>query len=148
MKQPLLNSSLNEDWPTNQDWFNTWNEEFFFTLDAAANDINHKCDKYYTIKTDGLAHSWKNERVFINPPYNNLYDWVEKAHNEWHVNGVFSVMFMPVRTQNNYWHDFVWDDKIHRFRPGVAVRFLRRMKFTDSAGECPFGLMLLIHNPL
>jgi phage N-6-adenine-methyltransferase len=143
----VLNSSKEEDWPTNQEWFNEWNSEFHFTLDAAANHVNHKCAKYYTVETSGLTNTWHGERVFINPPYNNMYEWVKKAHDECFTNGVFSVMFGPVRTQNNYWHDFVWDETIHRFRPCVSVRFLRRMQFADSAGACPFGLMLLIHQP-
>lgn len=143
----VLNSSLNEDWPTNQEWFNEWNEEFCFTLDAAANIVNAKCPKFFTIETDGLKQPWTGNRVFINPPYNNLYYWVKKASDEMQVNHVFSVMFLPARTQNDFFHDFCWDAKRHCPRKGIQLRFLKRMKFADSVGPCPFGLMLIIFNP-
>ena len=142
-----MNSSANEDWPTNQEWFDEWQAEFGFTLDAASNHVNAKCHKHYTLEDDGLAQSWRGERVFINPPYNDLDSWVRKARDEMIVNKVFSVMFMPARTQNNFWHNYVWDSTRHYFRKGVQVRFLKRMQFADSAGPCPFGLMLLIFNP-
>lgn len=143
----LMTSSLSEDWPTNQEWFNEWNAEFGFTLDAASNPVNAKCKKHYTMQENGLLQNWSNERVFINPPYNDLYAWVEKAAKELYQHKVFTVMFLPARTQNNFFHDFVWNSNTHTFHRGIQVRFLKRLQFADSAGPCPFGLMLLIFNP-
>lgn len=45
-------------WETPQRLFDELNEEFHFTLDAAASDQNHKLDKYYTMLDDGLAQNW------------------------------------------------------------------------------------------
>ncbi len=36
------------DWETPADLFSKLDDEFHFTLDAASNETNHKCQKYYT----------------------------------------------------------------------------------------------------
>ena len=53
----LFSSNYNE-WATPKDLFNNLNKNFNFTLDPCATDENHKCEKYYTIKEDGLKQSW------------------------------------------------------------------------------------------
>lgn len=76
-------SSENVSWGTPKDLFSALDEEFHFTLDAAASDKNHKCEKYYTEETDGLAHSWRGEIVFLNPPYGKTIGlWMKKALSE------------------------------------------------------------------
>lgn len=45
-------------WETPQDLFDELNEEFGFTLDAAASEWNHKLDNYYTVEEDGLLQDW------------------------------------------------------------------------------------------
>lgn len=57
MNEALL-SSKNMNWCTPQDFFDKLNEEFSFTLDAAATDKSAKCEKYYTPETDGLKSPW------------------------------------------------------------------------------------------
>ena len=61
-------SSKKENWETPQDFFNKLNEEFRFTLDAAASDDNAKCANYFTKEQDGLVQSW-GHTVWLNPPY-------------------------------------------------------------------------------
>ena len=39
------------------------------TLDVAAAQWNHKCERYYTEADDGLAKEWDAKAVFCNPPY-------------------------------------------------------------------------------
>lgn len=50
--------SNKNDWETPQELFDKLHEEFHFTLDAAANDHNHKLPRYYTEQTDGLKQDW------------------------------------------------------------------------------------------
>ena len=57
MNAALL-SSKKMDYCTPQDFFNRLNEEFHFTLDAAATDKSAKCPAYYTPETDGLKSPW------------------------------------------------------------------------------------------
>ena len=55
----LLYSSKEEKWATPQDFFDKLNDEFHFTLDAAASPDNAKCANYFTEEQDGLAQSWE-----------------------------------------------------------------------------------------
>lgn len=50
-----LFSPTTDEWATPQAFFDELNREFHFTLDAAANEQNHKCDLYYDKESDGLS---------------------------------------------------------------------------------------------
>lgn len=50
------------DWETPQDFFDEIDNEFHFTLDACANETNHKCDKYFSESDDGLKQNWGGGR--------------------------------------------------------------------------------------
>lgn len=58
-----LFSSEKEDWETPQEFFDELDREFHFTLDPCADDMNAKCEKYFTKKGKrtfnelGWAHS-------------------------------------------------------------------------------------------
>lgn len=54
MNTELMFSSQTDQWATPQDFFDKLNEEFHFTLDAAADEFNHKCKKYYTKEQTGF----------------------------------------------------------------------------------------------
>jgi len=54
----ILFSSKSDEWSTPDDLFDQLNQEFRFTLDAAASEENHKCSKYYSKKDNGLLASW------------------------------------------------------------------------------------------
>ena len=58
MNTKVLYSSKEEKWATPQDFFDKLNNEFHFTLDAAASPDNAKCANYFTEEQDGLAQSW------------------------------------------------------------------------------------------
>ena len=51
-------STGKDDWETPQWLFNQLDDEFHFTLDAAATDKSAKCPAYYTPETDGLKSPW------------------------------------------------------------------------------------------
>ena len=56
--------------------------EFQFTLDPCATAESAKCPKFYTKAQDGLAQSWRGERVWMNPPYSRIAPWLGKAAQE------------------------------------------------------------------
>jgi hypothetical protein len=73
-------SSDSVEWATPQDLFDELNAEFHFTLDACANELNHKVANYYTIEQDGLAQEWVGT-VWMNPPYGRVIGaWMRKAY--------------------------------------------------------------------
>lgn len=150
MNEALL-SSKNMNWCTPQDFFDKLNEEFYFTLDAAATDKSAKCEKYYTPETDGLKSPWNcGGSVFCNPPYGRSIGlWVEKAYNE-AKNGTTIVLLIPSRTDTSYFHDYIYGK--------AEIRFVRgRLTFTDEDGKpqlnasgkpapAPFPSMVVIYN--
>jgi len=54
----VLLSSKNMCWCTPRDFFKKLDEEFHFTLDAAATDKTALCKKYFTPEIDGLKQNW------------------------------------------------------------------------------------------
>lgn len=89
-----------KNWETPPHFFKRLDEEFEFTLDAAASHENALCTNYYTIdggfaktvpgsdipftqmdESNGLTGSWAGTcRVFCNPPYDtSISKWVDKA---------------------------------------------------------------------
>ena len=80
MNTEVMFSSKTDQWATPNDFFDKLNEEFHFTLDPCADEINHKCEKYYTKEIDGLSKIWFYETVFCNPPYGKeIGEWVKNV---------------------------------------------------------------------
>ena len=133
-----LFTSDSAEWGTPQTFFDELDKEFHFELDVAASDDNHKCDRYYTKATDGLAHQteWTGT-VWCNPPYGReIGKWV-KACSEY-LGGV-CVMLLPARTDTRWFHDYIYNDE------RAEIRFVRgRLHFNDSKNSAPFPSMVVI----
>lgn len=132
-------TSNSAEWGTPSELFNQLNNEFHFTLDPCANEVNHKCDKYFTKEQDGLTKNWKGETVFCNPPYGReLPKWVEKCYKEHIVHNITVVMLIPARTDTSYFHDYIYNNS--------EIRFIRgRLKFSDGKTPAPFPSMIVIY---
>lgn len=125
-------SSKSDEYSTPQFLFDKLDKKWHFTLDPCATDQNHKCAKYYTIDDDGLSKSWKDEVVFINPPYSKLAQWLEKAHYETINNDAVCVMLIPSRTDTVAWHKYVMSG-------GSEITFIKgRLKFGNETNCAPF----------
>ena len=136
--KPFYNDDKN-DWATPQWLFDEINEEFNFTLDACADERNHKCDKYFTKEQDSLKQDWKNEIVYMNPPYSGgvLGDWIKKAYEE-SLKGATVVCLIPSYTSTKYWHEYCEKGEI---------RFLKgKVKYNDR-NPAPFSSCLVIFRP-
>jgi len=139
MNKALLSTGKN-DWETPQDFFDKLNSEFHFTLDACANENNHKCSKYFTSDQDGLKQDWSNYIVFCNPPYSTKEQnaWVRKCYEEGKQTTV--VLLIPARTDTARFHDYIL--------PYAEIRFLKgRLKFVDAKDPAPFPNMIAIFRP-
>ncbi len=106
----LISSDLSDDmknsWGTDPAIFNAINNEFNFSLDAAASDKNHLVPNYLTIDDDAINTDWKanmefygygnNSSVWINPPYGKGYikKFMHKCIKE-KDKGVTSVLLVP-----------------------------------------------------
>lgn len=128
-------SSKTDLWATPQSFFDELNNEFHFTLDPCATSENHKCERYYTEREDGLKQSWDNEVVFCNPPY---WRWIKNRVQKWYnARGGVVVMLLPARTDTSRFHDYIYHKS--------EIRFIRwRLKFGDSKNSAPFPSMVVI----
>lgn len=135
-------------WP----FFQLLDGDYDFTLDVCATAESAKCEKFFTKEQDGLKQSWAGERVWCNPPFDDIEPWVEKA---WRSDGAeIIVMIVPVWTDRRWWQDRVepWRDDRKRMSWSLTTRFLGgRIRFghpgnPDGVGvdSPPFWCCLLI----
>lgn len=135
----VLFSSKEEKWATPQDFFDKLNDEFHFTLDAAASPDNAKCANYFTEEQDGLAQSWEGHTVWCNPPYCRKTGlWVKKAYEEHQRTGCTVVMLLPSRTDVRWFHDYILGK--------AEIRFIKgRLKFGENKNSAPFPSIVVIY---
>jgi site-specific DNA-methyltransferase (adenine-specific) len=133
-----LTSSVSQNWATPPDLYLTLHNEFVFTLDACADESNHKCDKYFTEAQDGLKQEWQGYTAFINPPYNETKLWVEKAIEQHHKYGITIVMLLASRTGNKTWHELIVPH-------AKQIRFLKgRIKFVGATSGATFDSAIVV----
>ena len=132
-----MTSTFKLDWETPQWLFDKLDAEFHFTLDAAADDSNHKCERYYTKETDGLKSPWAGV-VWCNPPYGKqIKKWVEKAWAE-KCNCETIVLLIPARTDTLWFHNYILGK--------AEIRFIKgRLRFSGCAVNAPFPSMVVIY---
>jgi len=125
-------TSERQNWKTPVKLFRKLNEEFNFDFDPCLADDKANWE------TNGLLIEW-GERNYVNPPYNNLDKWCNKAVGECN-KGKLVVMLIPSRTDTKWWHDYVMRADEIRFIKG-------RLSFDDSKGVAPFPSCLVIFRP-
>ena len=132
-------SSETDLWATPQDFFNKYDAQHHFDLDACALPENAKCQKYFTPEMDGLKQEWTGV-IWCNPPYGKqIKHWIQKAY-EASLKGAKVVMLIPARTDTAYWHDYVMKGKIEFIRG--------RLKFGNSKNSAPFPSAIVIFEAL
>lgn len=132
--------SAKQDWETPLEFFKPIDDEFHFTLDAAASSKNTKVKKYFDRASDGFTSTWGAHTVWLNPPYGEgkrpIKAWIQKAYEE-SKTGATSVVLIPARTNTNWFHDIC-------LKYG-EVRFVRgRPKFGGADHGLPQPLCLVI----
>ena len=154
--QHVVFSAGKNDWQTPKPLFDLLNNEFRFTMDGAADASNHLCPLWFgpgsVLGEDALQESWEGERLWVNPPYTLVKDFIHKGYAERH--HALSVCLIPSRTDTRYWHNCVWNGATHYWRAGVRGRFLKgRVRFVDPSGalirkgssnSAPFPSVLVI----
>jgi len=125
------------EWETPQELFNELDKEFHFNLDPCASIDNYKCLEYYTKEDNGLNKEWRGS-VFINPPFDEVDRWVEKAFYQLKNCDVI-VMLLPARTDTRWFHNFIYGKFEVRFLKG-RVKYRLNSKQTPA----PFPSMVVI----
>lgn len=137
----LMSSSEDLTWATPQAWFDYLTLEFKFTLNPCCNHENAKCRKHYTPAENGLAQSWEEERVFMNPPYGReLPKSLKKAHVAARDHGALVVALVPARVDTEWWHRFA--------AKATEIRFpIGKLKFAGAESGAPFPVAIVIFRP-
>jgi site-specific DNA-methyltransferase (adenine-specific) len=133
---------------TPQGLFDLLGGEFHFTLDPAASKENAKTKKFYDRERDGLAQSWANETVFLNPPYGRgeegVVPWLRKV--TWEVSNPSRsaptiVMLLPARTSESWWYEYV-------AQCANEVRFIvGRLQFEGAENVASFPSAIAVYRP-
>jgi phage N-6-adenine-methyltransferase len=148
---------VTDDRGTPASLFDPLHREFHFTLDAAASAREHRVPRYFTRAQDGLAQSWRGERVWCNPPFSQLAAWTAKAFGEVHDGHCpLAVLLLPAnRTEQLFWQTYIEPVRDRGF--GVSTRFVPgRPRFTRPPEAAPvkngdrplFGVVLVIIQPV
>lgn len=138
-------SSGKDTWETPNDFFAELDALYKFTLDAAADESNHKCLRFYGPggeREDALSEAWPiNESIWLNPPYSKGAQrrFVDAAV-DCAQRGGSVVALLPARTDTRLWHECIWDERVGRPRPWVrSIRFIRgRVRFVGAPSCAPF----------
>ena len=140
MNTEAMFSSKKNNWATPKQFFDKLDDEFHFTLDPCADDFNHKCERYYTEKQDGLKQDWSGETVFCNPPYGReIGKWVKKCFEEVYCGSCkCAVLLLPARTETRWFHDYIYNK--------AEIRFIKgRLRFGGSSVNAPFPSMVVVY---
>lgn len=137
-------TSRRQDWTTPDDLFDPLNEEFSFTLDAAADAQNARAPIFFDKAQNGLKQDWGSHVVWLNPPYGEtiggLATWIKKAVDAAN-RGATVVMLIPARTNTTWFHDYCL--------ARGEVRFIKgRPKFGGAKHGLPQPLCFVIFRPL
>jgi site-specific DNA-methyltransferase (adenine-specific) len=146
-KTDTFKTSNDDTWTTPRDFFNKLNEEFKFTLDAAAlSSSTLVSDNWYgpdhpdETRRDSFQRKWLEDSsgyIWLNPPYGRtIKDWMRKARYEAD-NGAKVVSLVPARTDTSWWHMYCID--------AYEVTFIRgRLKFGNQKNSAPFPSAIVV----
>ena len=114
------------EWPTPTALYDQLKAEFSFTLDP--------CPLGGT--ENGLARlfmPWTGERVFVNPPYDQIPSWL----NRWK-DAPLVVYLLPARTDTRWFHEICLPF-------AKEIRFIKgRLRFGEEVNPAPFPSMVVV----
>ena len=127
----ISTSSVKQDYGTPDNIYQPLHDLFDFTLDPCATFENAKCDKFFTEEQDGLIQNWEGEKVFCNPPYNKLANWLRSIATR--EDYKYCVVLCPARVGQKYFQEAWMSEKCEQ------VLFLsERVKFIGAKDVAAF----------
>lgn len=122
-----MHSSKSDHWATPPEVYDPLHAEFDFTFDPCP----------LRSQEDGLKVEWHG-RVFCNPPYSKIPEFIRKALYHLSVCDVqVAVFLVPARVDTAWFHDYVYGKAEVRFPRG-------RIKFVGAKYTAPFPSMIVI----
>lgn len=84
---------------------------------------------------DGLQRTYKNTKLYVNPPFSKLAEWVDWCIKQY-FNGCEIYLLMPSRTDTKYF------DRLYALLPHIF--FIKgRLHFNDSKKCAPFPTCII-----
>lgn len=123
----LKNISVQGDWETPWDLYENICKSFNVkpVLDVCATHKNTKCPNFYTPQMDGLMSEWHQD-VWLNPPYQDINQWIGKAHLMHEKYPITITALTYAKTDTKWWHTYIENRT-------VETHFLKgRIKFERS----------------
>ncbi len=117
---------------TPTDLYDALNREFNFDFDPCPLDPQPK--------VDGLQIEWKKSN-FVNPPYDKVGPWIEKAIKEAVNFGNKSAFLIPFRANTKYFTDMVF-----RWCTNLYV-FSKRIIFEGYTAPLPLLMCIVVFDP-
>jgi site-specific DNA-methyltransferase (adenine-specific) len=138
---PLM-SSVKQDWLTPEEVLTSVRLFDHIVLDPATGPDNPVgADHYFTVEDDGLAKSWGDGLVFVNPPYGReLPKWVRKARQEAD-KGCEIIMLIPARPDTKAWQEHIFPTA------GSICFWAGRIRFVGAKDPAPFPSALIYWGP-
>ena len=91
-------------------------------LDVCATNQNKKFAMYFTPEDNALIEEWR-EDFFMNPPYSEINQWMQKAYEQHLKYNVNALILVFAKTGTKWWHDYVEGKAERHFKKG-RIRFL------------------------
>ena len=127
-----------QDWGTPQRLFDHLNGLFGFTVDGCAHAGNNKLPRYWTEEQDCFNQSWKGEKIWFNPPFDEKERWhkeiVKRLREEreisYPMNAPDVFMLIPLDTSTRLWQEIISSPWVH-----VIYAIKGKIRFVESRGS-------------
>ncbi len=112
-----------QEWSTPSSLFDGLNAERRYTVDSCAERWNAKLPRFWSPADNGLTQKWEGERVWVNPPYNDIAPWLAR--------GITAVLrdptsisdfLLPARTGAEWFHTYAVRAAIDYFRGRIPFK--------------------------
>lgn len=84
---------------------------------------------------NGLEINYFNEKIFINPPFSKMTNWVDYAIKQYKHNKIV-LLLIPARTDTKYFHKLLKEKPMIIFIEG-------RLHYNESKNGAPFPTILI-----
>ena len=127
--------------------FSFLDKKYNFNLDVCASDLNHKCDKYFTINDNALKQDWAQYKTcFCNPPFSRGKKelFLKKAHEEMQ-KGTTTVFLIPADIINVYWRTLIFNIATKITIISERVKFI--LPHSDVESKSGLGIAIVEFSP-
>lgn len=134
MDNELMFSHKTDDWSTHKEFYAELDKEFSFDYDP--------CPLRSELNALSITVRW-GKRVFVNPPYSNIKEFMNKAINEIMIeHSEFVVFLVPSRTDIKWFHNICLPFS-------NDIRFIKgRLKFGEHNNSAPFPSIVVVFGKL